>query len=68
MLSIWTQSISNVNLPSFEVSLDIVIKGKPFTDGEYVKDCFIRASEEMLRDFKNKPEILKKNQRFATIR
>ncbi|GBL87698.1 hypothetical protein AVEN_81322-1 [Araneus ventricosus] len=34
--------------------------GRPFTDGEYVKDCFIRASEELFRDFKNKAEIMKK--------
>ncbi|XP_011267569.1 zinc finger BED domain-containing protein 5-like [Camponotus floridanus] len=60
MLSNWTQSTSNVNLASFAVSLEIAKKGKPFTDGEYVKDCFIRASEELFRDFKNKPEILKK--------
>ncbi|GBP35655.1 SCAN domain-containing protein 3 [Eumeta japonica] len=60
MLSNWAQSTSNVNLASFAVSLEIAKKGKPFTDGEYVKDCFIRASEELFRDFKNKPEILKK--------
>ncbi|GBN33709.1 hypothetical protein AVEN_260316-1, partial [Araneus ventricosus] len=35
-------------------------RGKPFTDGEYVKDCLIRASEELFRDFKNKAEIMKK--------
>nr|XP_012146258.1 PREDICTED: general transcription factor II-I repeat domain-containing protein 2-like [Megachile rotundata] len=60
MLSNWTQSTNNVNLASFAVSLEIAKKGKPFTDSEYVKDCFIRASEELFRDFKNKPEILKK--------
>ncbi|GBP40785.1 Protein ZBED8 [Eumeta japonica] len=60
MLSNWAQSTSNVNLASFAISLEIAKKGKPFTDGEYVKDCFIRASEELFRDFKNKPEILKK--------
>ena len=60
MLSNWTQSTSSVNLASFAVSLEIAEKGKSFTDGEYVKDCFIRASEEFFRDFKNKPENLKK--------
>ncbi|XP_023240003.1 general transcription factor II-I repeat domain-containing protein 2A-like [Centruroides sculpturatus] len=61
MLSNWMQSTSNVNLASFAVSLEIAKqKEKPFTDGEYVKDCFIRASEELFRDFKSKPEILKK--------
>ncbi|GBO28275.1 hypothetical protein AVEN_103316-1 [Araneus ventricosus] len=59
MLSNWAQSSNNVNLASFAVSLEIAKRGKPFTDGEYVKDCFIRASEELFRDFKNKAEIMK---------
>ncbi|GBO18276.1 hypothetical protein AVEN_205942-1 [Araneus ventricosus] len=60
MLSNWAQSSNNVNLASFAVSLEIAIRGNPFTDGEYVKDCLIRASEELFRDFKNKAEIMKK--------
>ncbi|GBM58663.1 SCAN domain-containing protein 3 [Araneus ventricosus] len=60
MLSNWAQSSNNVNLASFAVSLEIAKRGKPLTDGEYVKDCFIRASEELFRDFKNKAEIMKK--------
>ncbi|GBM96829.1 General transcription factor II-I repeat domain-containing protein 2A [Araneus ventricosus] len=60
MLSNWTQSSNNVNLASFAVSLEIAKRGKPFTEGEYVKDCFIRASEELFRDFRNKAEIMKK--------
>ncbi|GBN26833.1 General transcription factor II-I repeat domain-containing protein 2A [Araneus ventricosus] len=54
MLSNWAQSSNNVNLASFAVSLEIAKRGKPFTD------CFIRASEELFRDFKNKAEIMKK--------
>ncbi|GBN55647.1 hypothetical protein AVEN_190292-1 [Araneus ventricosus] len=38
MLSNWAQSSNNVNLASFAVSLEIARRGKPFTDGEYVKD------------------------------
>ncbi|GBL93288.1 hypothetical protein AVEN_219437-1 [Araneus ventricosus] len=66
MLSNWAQSFSNANLARF-VSLEVAKRGKLFTDGEYVKDCFIRASAEVFRDFKNKAEIMKKNQRFAII-
>uniref|UniRef100_A0A0B7ASN7 Uncharacterized protein n=1 Tax=Arion vulgaris TaxID=1028688 RepID=A0A0B7ASN7_9EUPU len=44
----------------FAISLQIAKRGKPFTDGEYVKDCFIRGAEELFRDFKNKTEIVKK--------
>ncbi|GBN01809.1 hypothetical protein AVEN_31909-1 [Araneus ventricosus] len=65
MLSNWAQSSNNVNLESFAVSLEIAKRGKPFTDGEYVKYCFIRASEELFRDSKNKAKIMKRNQRFA---
>ncbi|GBM76184.1 hypothetical protein AVEN_146106-1 [Araneus ventricosus] len=60
MLSNWAQSSNNVNLASFVVSLEFAKRGKPFTDGEYGKDCFIRASEELFHDFKNKAEIMKK--------
>jgi len=60
MLSNWTQSSNNVNQASFAVALEIAKRGKSFTDGEYVKDCFIRASEELFRDIKNKAEIMKK--------
>jgi hypothetical protein len=60
MLSTWTQSSNNVNQASFAVALEIAKRGKPFTDGEYIKDCFIRASDELFRDFKNKDEIMKK--------
>ncbi len=68
MLSNWTQSSNNINLAKFAVLLEIAKRGKPFTDGEYVKDCFIRASEELFRNFKNKAEIVKKKKsRFANI-
>ncbi|GBN63914.1 hypothetical protein AVEN_135852-1, partial [Araneus ventricosus] len=60
MLSNWAQSSNNINLASFAVSLEIAKRGKPFTDSEYVKDCFIRASKELFRDFKKKAEIMKK--------
>ncbi|GBO37290.1 hypothetical protein AVEN_46707-1 [Araneus ventricosus] len=60
MLSNWVQSSNNVNLASFAVSLEIAKREKPLTDGEYVKDCFIRAYEELFRDFRNKAEIMKK--------
>ncbi|GBO30067.1 hypothetical protein AVEN_250880-1 [Araneus ventricosus] len=44
MLSNWAQSSNNVNLASFAISLELAKRRKSFTDGEYVKDCFIRAS------------------------
>uniref|UniRef100_A0A8C4X7H4 HAT C-terminal dimerisation domain-containing protein n=1 Tax=Erpetoichthys calabaricus TaxID=27687 RepID=A0A8C4X7H4_ERPCA len=56
----WVQSSNNVNIASFIVSQEIAKRGKPYTDGEYIKSCFINASEELFRDFKNKAEILNK--------
>ncbi|KAK1345432.1 hypothetical protein QTO34_007889 [Cnephaeus nilssonii] len=54
------QSSNNVNIASFVVSQEIAKRGKPYTDGEYIKSCFINASEELFRDFNNKADILKK--------
>ncbi|XP_065665398.1 general transcription factor II-I repeat domain-containing protein 2-like [Hydra vulgaris] len=45
---------------SFVFSHEIAKKGKPYTDGEYIKNCFINASEDLFRDFKNKTDILKR--------
>lgn len=56
----WVQSSNNVNMASFVVSQEIARRGKPYTDGDYIKSCFISASEELFRDFKNKADILKK--------
>ena len=56
----WMQSSSSINMASFVVSQEIAKRGKPYTDGEYIKSCFINASEELFRDFKNKADILKK--------
>ncbi|XP_036275872.1 general transcription factor II-I repeat domain-containing protein 2A isoform X2 [Pipistrellus kuhlii] len=54
------QSSNNVNIASFVVSQEIAKRGKPYTDGEYIKSCFINVSEKLFRDFKNKGDILKK--------
>ncbi|KAF8781431.1 hypothetical protein HNY73_011825 [Argiope bruennichi] len=59
MLSNWARYSNKVNLESFAVSLEITKSGNAFTDGEYVKDCFIHAFEELFRDLKNKAEIMK---------
>ncbi|GLV33228.1 hypothetical protein CBL_08396 [Carabus blaptoides fortunei] len=45
------------NLASFAVSLEIAKRGKPFRDGDYIKDCFIKATEELFYDFENKEQI-----------
>lgn len=39
-------------------ALEIVKRGKPFTDGECMKDTFIKISEHLFSDFKSKQEIV----------
>jgi hypothetical protein len=43
---------------SFAAALAIARRGKPFSDGEYLKTAFIQCSEHLFNDFKNKKEIL----------
>ncbi|GLV32920.1 hypothetical protein CBL_20069 [Carabus blaptoides fortunei] len=60
MLDNWAHSANTTNLASFAVSLEIAKRRKPFTDGDYIKDCFMKAAEELFYDFKNKETIMKK--------
>ena len=45
---------------SFVAAQEIVKHGKPFTDGEYIKNSFLKISEQSFTDFKNKSEIVQK--------
>ncbi|GFU10189.1 uncharacterized protein TNCV_3449711 [Trichonephila clavipes] len=56
----WMQSSNNINMASFVFSQENAKRGKPYTDGEYIKNCFINASEELFQDFMNKTDILKR--------
>ena len=60
VFSNWMQSSSNINMASFVFSQEIAKRGKPYTDGEYIKNCFINASTELFGDFKNKEDIIKR--------
>ena len=44
----------------FWATREIIKRGKPFTDGDYMKDSFIKISEHLFSDFKNKTEIIQK--------
>ena len=48
----------NATIASFKVSNLIAKKCKPFTEGEFVKDCFLEAAENLLEGLKNKKEII----------
>ena len=56
----WMKSANSTTYASFVAAQEIVRHGKPFTDGEYMKESFIKISEHLFADFKNKSEIVQK--------
>lgn len=52
---------------SFVATQEIIRRGKPFTDGEYIKESFIIISEHLFWDFKIKNEIVQKTERYASL-
>lgn len=47
-------------MASFVISQEIAKRRKPYTDGEYIKSCFVNPSQGLFQEFKNKADILKK--------
>ncbi|CAM1319473.1 Uncharacterised protein r2_g2779 [Pycnogonum litorale] len=43
---------------SFAIAHCIAAKGKPFTDGEYIKEIFIKSAEKLFSDLPNQQTIL----------
>ncbi|OCU00129.1 hypothetical protein XELAEV_18005914mg [Xenopus laevis] len=56
----WINSPNSTTAASFVATHEIVRRGKPFTDGEYMKESFIKISEHLFSEFKNKEEIIQK--------
>ena len=54
----WIKSANLTTHTSFVAVQEIVKHGKLFTDGEYIKNSFIKVSEYLFTDFKNKSEIV----------
>ena len=54
------KSPNSTKAASFAAAQEIVSHGKPFTDGEYLKESFIKISEHLFSEFKNKDEIIPK--------
>lgn len=48
----WITSLQSTSTASFVAALEIIKRGKPFTDGEYMKDSFIKISEHLFSNFK----------------
>ena len=53
----WIKSANSTTYASFVAAQEIVKHGKPFTDGEYLKNSFIKISEHLFMDFKNKSKM-----------
>ncbi|KAM3848390.1 general transcription factor II-I repeat domain-containing protein 2-like [Vipera latastei] len=56
----WVKPANSTTYASFVAAQEIVRHEKPFTDGEYIKESFIKISEHLFSDFKNKSEIVQK--------
>ena len=56
----WIKSPNSTTAASIVASHEIIRRGNPFTDGEYIKESFIKISEHLFSDFKNKTEIVQK--------
>ncbi|XP_076805287.1 general transcription factor II-I repeat domain-containing protein 2B-like [Clavelina lepadiformis] len=56
----WIKSANATTYASFVAAQEIVKHGQPFTDGEYIKNSFIKISEHLFTDFRNKSEIVQK--------
>ena len=56
----WMNSSTSSTSASFIAAREIACHGKPFTDGEYLKETFIKISEHLFSDFKDKNKIIQK--------
>ncbi|XP_060788258.1 general transcription factor II-I repeat domain-containing protein 2-like [Neoarius graeffei] len=56
----WITSPNSTTTASFVAAREIIRCGKPFTDGEYMKESLVKISEHLFSDFKNKTEIIQK--------
>ena len=56
----WIVPPNSTTAASFVATREIIKRGKPFTDGDYIKDSFIKISEYLFSAFRNKTEIIQK--------
>jgi hypothetical protein len=56
----FVKSTSNLVSASFEVSKIIARHGKPFSDGDYIKESWLECAPYLFEDFQNKDKILQR--------
>ncbi len=54
----WIKSPNSTTVACNAATREIIKHGKSFKDGEYMKELFIKISEHLFADFKNKREIV----------
>lgn len=54
------KSSGSTTAASFVPTDEMIKRRKPFTDVEYIKDCFVKASKHLFSDMRNKVEIMEK--------
>lgn len=52
----WIKTANPTTCASLVAAQETVKRGKPFTDGEYLKETSIKISEHLFSDFKNKDD------------
>ena len=56
----FVKSTSNLVSASFEVSKIIARHGKPFSDGDYIKESWLECAPYLFKDLQNKDKILQR--------
>ena len=56
----FVKSTSNLVCASFEVSKIIARHGKPFSDGDYIKESWLECAPYLFDDFQNKDKIIQR--------
>lgn len=56
----WKESANDVNKATFVLSYEIGKSSKPYSDGEFIKNCFVNVAEVLFANLKNKEEIFRK--------
>lgn len=64
----WIASPNSTTAASFVATREIIKRGKPFTDGDYMKESFINISEHLFADFKNFKSVSAKTVKERAIK
>ena len=58
----WMKSANSTTYASFVAAQEVVRLWKPFTDGEYIREAFIKISEHLFTNFKTRVKLCRKSE------